>query len=199
MAGQEAPGAGHDFTQAIGASQPQYKASILNGLGVVRFDGSDDRLENVNPSALTAAHLFMVIKVVSETSATGVWQFGTSGNTDHYAFTDGEIYDGAASNTRRNPGNPTLALTDWRVVEVTSVSGAWDYLLDGAHGFASGDTLPTASNTVALNTNCKIGVWGTLEKACDIAGVYVFSAKLSAPNRTLMVNYLNDRFGLSIS
>lgn len=194
MAGQVAPGAGHDFTQTGADSlKPIYKENIVNGVGVARFDGSTESLANVNPSALTAAHLWMVINVVAEQTATGVWQFGTSASTDHYAFTDGNIYDGACSTTRRNVGNPVPSLQAWRVVEVVSVSGEWTYKLDGTQLFT------TATNTVALNTNCKLGVWGTLEKACDIAGVYLFSAKLSAGDRTLMVNYLNSRFGLSIS
>lgn len=190
LEGQVAPGAGHDFTAT---SEPAYKAGIVNGVGVARFNGTTEFMEAVDPSALTAAHLWMVIKVVTENTGGGVWQFGTSASTNHYAFTDSNIYDGSCSTTRRTVGNPTPALTDWNVVEVISVSGEFTYNLNGTQLFTSG------TNTVGINASCKIGVSHTLEKACDIAGVYLFDAKLSAPDRALMVTYLNDRFGLSIS
>lgn len=197
LAGEVAPGSGHDFTQSTVGLKPTYKASILNGLGIARFDGTDDSLQNVNPSALTAAHLWMVIKVATETAATGMWQFGTSGSTDHFAFTDNNIYDGACSTTRKTVGNPTPALVAWHVVEVVSISGEWTWRLNGATTGA-GEFFTTATNTVGISTNCKLGTWGTLERACDIAGVYLFSAKLTT-DRATMVTYLNDRFALSIS
>lgn len=192
LAGEVAPGAGHDFT-AGATVEPVYKENILNGLGVARFNGTTEFMDAVDPSALTAAHLFMVIKVVTEDTGGGVWQFGTSGSTNHYAFTDGNVYDGSCSTTRRTVGDPApTVLTNWVVVEVVSISGEWTYKLDGTQKFTTG------TNTVGINTSCKIGVSHTLEKACDIAGVYLFSAKLGAPDRTSMVDYLNDRFGLSI-
>lgn len=189
MAGQVAPGAGHDFSRASG--QPIYKDNIINGLGVARF--TNQILENVDPSALTAAHLFMVVKMVTEGTATGPWKWGTSASADHYAFTDGNIYDGSLSNTRRTVGNPTPLLTDWRVVEIISTGTEWTFNLDGTQLFTTG------TNTVGITSSCKLGTNGSNTKDYDFAGGYLCSAKLSGADRTSLIAYINSRFGRSSS
>lgn len=193
LTGQVSPGAGHNFTQTLTA-RPTFIDSVVNGLGVARFDGSNDFMGSVNPSALTAAHLWMVIKVVVQNHVSGTWDFGTSASQNHYALpADSKIYDGSCSNTRRDCGVPAADLTQWQVPEVVSTSSEWTYKVSGTQLFTTG------TNTVGIKTDCHIGQDNTNERACDIAGVYLFSAKLSAGERTTMVAYLNDRFGLSIS
>lgn len=200
MAGQFAPGAGHDFTQANASRRPDFIDNVINGLGVVRAPSTVETLQNVNPSALTAGHVFIVIKNVAETSNRSPWAFGTSASQDHYAFTDNSVYCGIGSTTRRTIGDPTPLLAAWRVVEVVTTSSEWTYRLDGATT-GTGVFFTTATNTVAFKSSCVISGfadtngWGN----GDIAGVYIFSAKLSSGDRTLMVSYLNNRFALSIS
>lgn len=194
LVGQVAPGAGHDFVQATAGNKPTFKTGIVNGLGVARFDGATDYLEDVDPSALTAAHLFIVIKPVVETHVGGVWDFGTSASQNHYKNPgDLLIYDGSCSTTRRTVGAPGMTLDTWRVKEVVSTSSEWTYTLDGTQLFTTG------TNTVGIKTDCFIGQDNTNERACDIAGVYLFSAKLGTTDRNLMVTYLNARWGLSMS
>lgn len=194
LPGQVSPGAGHDFTQGTAANRPTYKAGIVNGVGVARFDGANDFLGGVNPSALTAAHVFMVIKPVVESTVGGMWDFGTSASGNVYVNPgDLLIYDGTCSSVRKVVGAPGMAINVWRVVEVVSISGKWTFRIDGTQIFT------TAVNTVGIKTDCQLGQDNTNERACDIAGLYLFSAELSGGDRTLMVNYLNPRFAKSIS
>jgi hypothetical protein len=90
------------------------------------------------------------------------------------------------------------SLAAWRVFEVVSVIdalGGWTAWLDGTliHN--------NPSNIVSFTSNCIIGALdtsGTLPWNGDIAGIYIFSAQITGTDRTDMVDYLNDRFGLSI-
>lgn len=195
LAGQVAPGTGHDFTQA-GALRPTFKTNILNGLAVAQFDGSDF-WENVDPSALTAAHVFLVIKKTNgDTNLCFPWRFGTSASINAYPDpgSANKIFDGTCSTTRRDCGDPAPTLAAWRVVEVVSTSSEWTYLLDGTQLFTTG------TNTVAIRSSCALGHWagGGGGLVGQIAGCYFFSAKLTTDRATL-ITYINSRFGLSIS
>ncbi len=196
LTGQFAPGAGHNWTQAAAGAKPTYMANQLNGLGVADFSsaGTIDDLANVDPSALTGAHAFFVIKSDDDPPASSKipWLFGTSGNKDLYPFTDSSIYCGAFSTSRRTVGNPAAALTSWRVFEVISVSGEYTVKLDGTQLFTSG------TNTVAILNNCHFGSNnGANGWDGQMAGLYICSAKLSVGDRTAMIDYINNRFGLS--
>ena len=200
LTGQVAPGAGHNFTQGTLANRPTYKANQLNGLGIADFlNGVDaDYMIGVDPSALTAAHLFIVIKADADPPGTSIvpWKFGTSASPDHYPFTDSKFYCGACSTSRRDCTNPAAALTSWRVVEVISTATEYTVKLDGTQLFTSG------TNTVGITNSCVLGASSTTGNnpwAGEFAGIYLCSAKLSAGDRTDMIGYLNTRFALSSS
>lgn len=194
LTGQVAPGAGHNWTQSSADQKPQFHTNQINGLGTATF-GSNDNLANVNPSALTAAHIFLIVKNNTEGTASALWDLGTSGNTNHYAFTDNHIYDGSCSTTRRDVGDPVPTLVAWRLVEIISTPAEWTYLLDGLQLFTTG------TNTVAIRSNCVFGAkTGALSAWSNgrMAGLYICSAKLDSADRNQLVDYLNNRFNLSV-
>src|SRR5687768_11145672 len=65
----DSSGEGNDFTQGTAGNKPIYKTSILFGLPVVRFDGTDDVLLGGDLSAdfPSAATLFVLFKPNSDT------------------------------------------------------------------------------------------------------------------------------------
>lgn len=195
LTGQVSPGTGHNWNQATSSFKGQFLTNQINGLGIVRFDGTDDSLTDVNPSALTAVHFFTVVKVgAPENSVGNPWKLGTSGLNEHYAYSgDGHIYSDAFSTTRKDVGDPTPSLLSFRVVEVISTSSEWTYKLDGAQLFTTG------TNTVAAPTNCFLGYGLSAGRLLDLAGMYICSAKLGSTDRGNLVSYLNSRFALSIS
>lgn len=154
-------------------------------------------MAGVDPSALTAVHAFIVIKADADPGPGGdtPWKFGTSGNPDSYPWVNGEILSGLFSSTRYTVGNPTPLLTSWRVVEVISTSSEWTFKLDGAQLFTTG------SNTVAIPSSCVLAAENAVGASPfngQYAGIYICSAKLTG-DRATMIDYINDRFGLSIS
>lgn len=199
LTGQVSPGTGHNFTQSTTARKPTFLTGQINGLGAAHFVAANNKwMQGVDPSALTAGHVFIVVQIPTDPPATNQtpWNIGTDGiNADTYPFTNGSILSAIGTNTRKTVGNPTPSLATWRVFEVVSISGTWTALLDGSQIFT------TASNVVHWNTNCILGAFdtvGTNPWDGDIAGIYIFSAQITGADRTNMVSYLNTRWGLSI-
>jgi hypothetical protein len=186
----DSSGNGNTFAGAIG---PTYKTAIQNGLPVARFDGVDDVL-NQTPIAWTNLTVFIVVKVPADPAAvqedTGLWQMST-GSSTHYPFTDGVVYDGAGSDTRKTVGDLTPSLAAFRLYEVRSTSGEWTAWLDGSQVFTTG------TNTVATPTDMRLGENGLGNQfEGDIGEMLVYDAALSDTDREAVETYLADKWGL---
>jgi hypothetical protein len=193
--------AGKNFTSS-GTERPTFKANQLNGLAVADVGASvRNGWSGVNGSALTAGHIFLIVKAVNDpgiASRNQLWNIGTGalGSPDAYPFTDSKVYMGAGSTTRRTCTNPTLSLAAWRLLEIVTTSTEYTVRLDGTETlFTSG------TNTVGFNISMRVGADGTglAWFVGQYAGMYIFSAKLSSGDRTTLINYINSRFGLSAS
>lgn len=184
-----------DWTQVSGA--PFYDTTDpLNGLAVARGGGNQWQT-GPNMSALTAVHAFIIVQTNGDPPAssnqTGLWDLGTAALSSHYPFTTGTIFDAAFTTARKTIGDPTPALTSWRVYEVISTSSEYTALLDGTQIFTAG------TNTVGCNASPQLfrNLGGDVF-AGRMAGFYMFSAKLTT-DRATMVTYINGRFGLSMT
>lgn len=201
LTGQFAPGTGHNWTQTGGA-RPTYKDAILNGHGIARFDGSDDEMVSVNPTALTAVHFFAVIRMDSNTPAlgkSGTWSFGISSNAYPITDTPTQISCDSFRNAAHSFSKSGIDVAQWRVVEIVSVqsSGKWIYRLDGTE--LVNQTTTFAHQSSGFIRVGRDGPFGSNWLDGDVAGMYICSAELSSGDRTAMINHLNSRFGLSAS
>jgi hypothetical protein len=153
-----------------------------------------------------AAEVFVVIRAVSDPAPggspavnNGFWRFGSAGggsSAAHYPFTDGVIYDDFGSNSRKTVGNPSDALTDWHVYNVSSASAAWTSRLDGTVLYT------TATNTVSWDTVPKLGIGYT--SGADQVGQFYFAELIIYPSvlgtdeRTTVLEYLAGRHGITL-
>ena len=188
----------------VGATKPIYKTNIVNSLPIMRFNGATSHFDLGDFSALTALEVFIVIKIDTEMPApaeSGLWAISSSGDTypdTHFPYSDGTIYDAFGSTTRKVVGNPTLSLSStFRVYNVWSASGDWAANLDGSNLYSS------ATNTVGVNSNCTLGKsitnTGTIYRLDgDVAEFVLFSAKISGGDRSSMLTYLSDKYGLGL-
>jgi len=188
------------WTQSTGSFKPLYKTGILNSLACARGEGFVGAVaqywDGPDLSVLTAGHVFVIVKCDSEgvdTVGNGLWNLGTQSNDVFYPWTDSVIYDSTLSNSRKTVGDPTPALTSWRVVEVVSTSSEWTFKLDGSTIFTTGTNTVAGKTTPRLMRNNS----GDALKGY-LAGLYIFSAKLTT-DRATMVAYINDRFALSMT
>lgn len=147
-------GAGNHATQTATA-RATLKTAAMGGNAVYRFAGAQEYpLPNVF-SALTAAEVFVAVKVDADPPGgflvSGLWHLATAVDSTHYPFTDGVIYDAFGSTVRKTVGNPASSLAAARIYNVASGPGSWTARLDGTQVFT------TATNTVGLTTTPILG------------------------------------------
>jgi hypothetical protein len=188
-----------DFTQATGANKPTYKIGIVNGEPVVRFDGTDDLLNGPDISALTAGTVFIVVKADADppaAGASGLWSFGAGGGVStHYPWTDGRVYDTFGSTLQKDTGNPTLALTSFRLYCVRAAAGSWTSWVDGTQHYT------TASNTVLFPATPKLGQGGSAAYHFDgdVAELLLYDSALSSTDRDSVEAYIAAKYALTIA
>lgn len=153
---QDFSGNNYHGWQTTAAQQPYYVANAINNLPAFRFyEGTNYfSLSNVL-SGLTAAEIYMVVKIVEDppvsAANSGLWALGSDTSDNHFPFTDGNVYDGAGTASRKSTGNPTLDLTEWRLYNVAIGSSAWTNLVDTVVHFGTG------VNTVGWETSPILG------------------------------------------
>ncbi len=149
--------AGNDATQGTAAAKPTWRLTGgPNGLPSVEFDAVDDRLLITFPSLTTSVTMMLVLKAATDSADRTPWEFQNAGLDSHYAFGDGNIYDGAFSTLRKTVGNPSPALTAWRIYEVRSAANDWEARLDGTSLFSTGTNTfgaPGASTSIGSSNN----------------------------------------------
>lgn len=190
---------GNDGTQATGGNRPVWKAAIVNGHPVVRFDGVDDFVSFPDfLTGLTSGEVYLVVRLDADppasTESSGLWYFSNaSGTTSLFPWSgDGTIYATFGSTLRRAIGNPTPSLASWRLFHIVSSASEWTARLDGA------TLLTTGTNTVEWATAPKLGVSLTNEALDgDVAALLIYSPPLSAPDRADVEAYLGYKYDLA--
>jgi hypothetical protein len=181
--------ANHDFTQGTAGSRPTYQTNELNGLPVVRFDGTDDSMlgGDLSASFPSAATLFTVYttrdteySVYDHETNDGFWREGTTGNGYFRCFRSARI----------NGYPATMPATGSHQFTLLSSAATYNAWLDGADkGAQAAAYMAGAGHIIGLNG-------GSGYSDIDIAEVLVYNSALSAPNRALVETYLNDKWGL---
>lgn len=194
-------GNGANATASTDAARPLLKLSILNGQPVLRADGSDDRM-GWTGAGLWGSHSsyegFIVIKKVVDSDEGGCWWFGSNDNS-HYAYSDGNIYDGFFTNVRKTVGDPSPSLAAWRLFNCISASGEWTANLDGTQIFTTATNTPAALSGGGPEADGVLFSGHGVFKAMDIAEVFVYNRKLTTTERNNVGGYIQDRYGLTIA
>jgi hypothetical protein len=194
----DSSGNGRHATNANPGGQPIFKTSILNGLPVVRFNGTAHNLLLFNMSTFTSGEIFAVLKNSNPSGGTGVWRMTGANLTQHWPFVDGTIYDPTFSTTRQSftmPGSSSA----WRMYNVSSATNAWTARLEGT-------TVATlGTNVVSFPNPGRLGVQLGTEQPTgsdqffngDIAEVLIYSAVNNATDRGIINAYLCDKYQIS--
>lgn len=197
---------GNNYTQPTSASQPTLGTAINSKPTVTFSNGTSNKYVSKSGSwSLTAAHVFVVGKLIADpTTGTiyGFWRFGTGGAECAVPFTDGIIYDDFGSSTRRTTSNPTPSMTSPFLYEVVSTSSEWTNKLNGTQLFT------TATNTVSwdlsgssIGGSSGTGYLGlTAWLGGDLGEVILYNGKLSTSDRSSLVSsYINGYWGTSFT
>lgn len=185
--------------QATGAQRPTYKTAVQNGLPAILFDGTDDNMiPDVGLDTLTAATLFMVVRLQNDPPAvgskTGLMEYTSAALKTAWPWTDGIIYQAFGTNMRKTTVDPTPSLAVFNVTGVVTASGEYTTYLNGTQ------TYTTGTNTVGWSTaaNSRIGAsLGAPIGYLDgwFAEILVYDSVLSSGNRATVEAYLKNKWG----
>jgi Putative phage tail protein len=198
----DSSGNNHDAVQATEADQPNLETQELNFLNVVHFDGPNSEYlgidDDLSVLGITAGSLFIVLKSANDPGLfgqQGACFFGGAAAGNQYPSHLGDIACGDLRTSSQNIGNPSVALTDWNITEVTSESGDWNYYINGTLFFNN------PSNAFGLPggaDNARVGAGGgTANWSGWIAEVILYSEVLSEADRQRVEGYLAWKWGLA--
>lgn len=195
---------GRNAGQANGTKQPLYKTGIINGLPVLRFDGSDDFL-NVPAIDLTGTSgltLFVVVANITSGGDRIIFENSTNINS----FTDGfllyrETGNSIAAALRGSAGGAgsNFVTTASVTSAATVISAVYDKALATnevtawLNGTSAGTRPQNLNNTGTFGNRASfIGMRAgtTLPLAGDIAELILYNRALSATERQQVESYL---------
>lgn len=193
-------GNGFNATNAGAASSRlNWHASVVNSKGVVRGGGAGDAnyiaLGDVM-TGLASAEWFVVVKIDTDppgaAGSAGCWRWGTHASYAGFPYTTGSIGGGFGTDTVHTVGNPTPALTSFRLYNEETSSGNYKARLDGTELYSSG------TNTVAWDTAPEIGgdVAATRYIDGDIAEIVVYDNIIGSSDRSALLTYFDTKYAL---
>ncbi len=220
-------GNGNDAVQSNESRQPQFLAGALNGIPVIHFDGTDDRLALTGSTTMSRISLFLVFKIDS-----GLVGNPTSNPQPYYPITFGTFditgkgYGLSMRNwfSENSPNiidpfvgeesyvqaeSPNIAAYDqWKVLSVVTDQTMWNTTVR-SNGV---DAVITPEGTSNTPLSVPLGVpegytglggadnvpHGQLIFKGDIAEVVVYDTVLSESDRLAVENYLADKYKISI-
>jgi len=186
------------FVQDTDASRPSLITNALNGLPIVRFNGSSHRL--IGPGATWSGDA-TVLFVAKSTTATG------------YLFWDGSITSDNAFHFGWSSSRPTLFGNGWNNQVPRALSGVNalnSYLLCSGvlstttsgiwvNGITpAGSTSATGQLIQTANATCHIGYDNYWSFSGDIAEIVIYPRALTAAERQEAEGYLAHKWGITL-
>jgi hypothetical protein len=189
-------GNGRNATQTTAANQPQIVSSgsviLENQKPTISFLSGSSGLDFSTFSASSVA-MFMTVKAKNDpptSENSGFVKFGTVSLSNHYPFTDSNIYDDSFSSTRKSVGNPITALTQLNLYNVTSTNTEWTARLNTNQIFT------TAINTVEINANPRIGSRSLGIGMNNFISELIIYPSDQSSNRTGISDNINDFYSI---
>lgn len=198
---------GNDYHFSEESSPPTLKLNIVNGLPVVRFDGSDDLLRCANMAVRTdASGLFYIVAANSSPKNDAMLAVADEDNTTPYwmiqTLEDSVVWTVNNSTPAGNVRGDTAIGTEFRIFEFASDGDAWSQVIDGAtqnlivgSGTNSGTWIGEIAGRDSMTLGCLKRTTEGLHWAGDIARVLYYSEvhddTLRAQVRALLASQYN--------
>jgi hypothetical protein len=198
-----------------GFARPTLKTSIQNNLNIVRFNGTSNYMQLITSDVFSflesgSASIFMVLKVRVDPNSgsnggiTSGHPLGflrsistLPGTASHYPWSDGNIYDGTLTSSRKNCGNPTLPLTSFHLYNLTAESNLWKLSLNKTVFFTSpSNTLEARGRSLGASSSTG-GALQTYWYDGDLAELIIFSNVVSSSNQKKIEKYLYDKWAIA--
>jgi hypothetical protein len=125
---EDKSGNGKHATQSSAGVRPTFATNIQNQLNCIRFDGTK-YFNSIDTSSTTSAFVICVFKIDNDPPTSNNFAghpLGTSADANsHLPWTDGVIYDGTFTSTRKTTNNPSRSLTFFTMYSVESQANSW--------------------------------------------------------------------------
>lgn len=185
---------GNNVTQSTTAFKPTYLTGIENGLPVIRFDGSDDRLASAafaGGNLTQPTHIFAVAKISAIDGQRFLYDgIGASNRNAIFSLSAGgdkwAIFSGASV-------NDTTATTDLLLFEAL-FNGASSTLTVNGTPFVSGDPGAQVLSGITVGASHS----GAVPWIGDVDEVMVYDAEISAVNIAKIETYVADKWAAAI-
>jgi hypothetical protein len=194
-------------TQSNVGNQPAYTTNVLNGLPVVRFDGSNDRLE-FNRVIQDDFSIIAVFKTAQSAGGGTQWYLGVGlvdaevgGVTNDFGMSliAGKLATGAGNPDVTALSTSAFSDNNGHIANFQRVlsSGVISQFTDGA----STATATAGTNSLTAPTRIVLGSLQTNINyfSGDIAEVLVYSSALNKAERTIVDNYLSAKYNISLT
>lgn len=191
----DSSGQGNHATQATAANQPVYKAGVINGRPVVRFDGSNDSLRA--PFGLAHQHTqFVVLRfVVAGGSPAGFFASDNTSYAGGFIYTGGKlcVYETGANFSEGSTETAGVA----SIQSFISASTGLNY----RHFKNGAEIVKTGTNNIGTGTPSQYVLGARANSTsfsnCDIAEVLCYNSALSDSDRARVQNYLGAKYGIA--
>ena len=209
-------GNGNDATQGTEAAKPTFKAAILNGLPVFRFDGSDDILEVLDFSYGLDGPTVFVVKTGTSTSGRYAFaHYETAGPPDQRSWSishsGDEVNqvrvnvsaDGDTTNAKNYSGSTNITAGS-HILAFVFKADSLDLYVDGVDE----TEVKTSDGAVASlhNSTAKLTIGGFLSAGsgaafwdADIAEVAMVDRALETSELQRVFDKLGERYGIGIA
>ncbi len=187
----DSSGNGYTATQGTGANQPIYKASILNGKPVVRFDGSNDKLTTASIAhGIDTGDMFYAGVIKAPGTLSGYKGMCDSGIDLPAFLINGTKVDWYLSGDKVFAGT-TLSVNTWYTIIVRRFGGTLESYVNGVV-----DTT-TFSNSASIANNAMTigdeGGGGGSPWNGDMTEL-MMGKSLSDADRDLLTTYLRTKY-----
>ena len=205
-------GAGNNVTQGTAAQQPTYRANVISGKPVVRFDGGDVLSGATNLNLTAGLSIFFVSKNRVRKNYNGIFRLGPdttitgssvlelfyqAGTTDAGSGNAYYLTNRASVSSYVHDNDAAPAVNQFYLGEVIATPAAATQYLNGAARAVDG---AGGSNFVpALASVPHVGIGyadpgGYLDG--DLAELIVYNSALTSFNRRQVEDYLLQKYGL---
>jgi hypothetical protein len=192
-------GNGFHATQATGTAQPTFQTNEINGLPIVRFDGTDS-LASTAPTNGAAQTIFTVIK---QANLTGTHTIRGASLPDGSGLQHHTRTSGKQCLVQLNIAVLGTATTSLVAGTATILSSSFSDATDAVAFYFNGAADGTATTTVTLGAGSTtlIGAHPELAESLfgDIGELIVYTRLLTTTERGQVHSYLNDKWGIAVA
>lgn len=183
---------------AVRTGTPTFKTAQINGEAAVRLPGGTVYFTFPDMSGLTAAAIYLALRVNDVTTNGGNKLGSYAGNDCYYPYTpdspDG-IYEAFGSTTRKSCGGSIILPGPAPVIERFHVLYMWSKANDWGLKQDQMSVYETATNTFGGSSAPRLGHNGADGMKVDIAGWWIYSAKPTDANEAKQHRYIQQVLG----